>query len=300
MTFFRSPLFLGALLLVPALPLSAQPRGKPDPRFAAPEQIDEAEGARVLAAFRCARTKGDYSFAFELVNRPKGGKPVTSLGRMLGTWDDEGYALTRTEIVLEGGRVLRFVYRGGPQGWIYRAEGDAPAVKIEGTDSLKPVLDGLTFTPFDLQMPFLFWTDARYEGTKKLQDRPAHYFLLTPPAGTDCGEVKSVRVAIDADFLVMLSAEELGADGTALKEFRINGFAKVNGQWIVKEIDLVDERSKDRTRLRVDDALVGITLSPDLFHASAGEKIAPLPSLAAPATEPDAADTTPAATEEPK
>jgi len=279
--FLWKPLAIGALLTAFASPLSAQPRGRPDPRFVQPEQIDPAEGARVIEAFRSARTNGDFSFSFELVNRRRGQKPETSFGRMLGTWDGEGRALTRTEINLPDGRVLRFVYRGGPEGWILRAEGDSPAEKIEGAASFKPILDGFTFTPFELRMPFLFWADYRYEGTKKLQDRPAHYFLLYPPEGVDCGEIRAVRVAIDADFLVMLMAEELGADGNPLKEFRINGFAKVNGQWIVKEIDLVDDRTKDRTRFRVDDALVGISLPQELFAVAPGQPIPSIPSPAA-------------------
>jgi hypothetical protein len=273
----RTPVLAILALSFSASGALAQPRGRPDLREAAPEQIDAVEGERVLAAFRGARTKGDFSFSFEMVSRVRGEKPETSYGRMLGTWDEAGYPLTRVELSLPEGHTLRLIYRGGPEGTILKALDGAPAQVVTGPALFEPLLPGFTFTPFEMQMPFLHWEDHVYEGTKKLQDRAAHYFLLRPPAGAQTGDVAAVRVAVDADFLVMLLAEELDGDGATIKEFRINGFAKVDGQWIVKEIDLVNKKTKDRTRFRVDDALVDLTLPKSYFQAEPGQPVAPLP-----------------------
>ncbi len=274
----RTPVLVILALFLSATSAFAQPRGRPDPREAAPAQIDEAEGERVLAAFRSARTRGDFSFSFEMVNRLRGEKPETSYGRMLGTWDEAGHPVTRLEISQPEEHTLRLIYRGGPDGTILKAVDDAPAEVVTGPALFEPLLPGFSFTPFELQMPFLYWENHTYEGTKKLQDRAAHYFLLRPPAGTDTGTVAAVRVAIDADFLVMLLAEELDEKGEPLKEFRLNGFAKVDGDWIVKEVDLVNKKTKDRTRFRVDDALVGLALAKSYFQGEPGSPIAPLPA----------------------
>jgi hypothetical protein len=257
-------LLLALAAILPTI-ADAQGRNRPDPQFAKPDQIDPAEGVRVIEAFRNARTKGDYSFSFELVNRPKGGDQSEVFGSMWGTWDEDGKALTRVDIALPERHTLHLIYHGGADGKILRSLDDGQTEEIKGEARFAPIIDGLTFTTFDLQMPFVYWTNYTYEGTKKLIGRPAHYFLFTPPADYESKDVKSVRVAIDAGFMVMLYAEELDQSGKTTKSFRINDFAKTDGQWIVKEIDLVDANSKDRTRFKVLDARVGLNLPAEIF-----------------------------------
>ena len=247
----------------------AQAKGRPNPQFATPDQINPAEGTKILAAFRSARTQGDYAFAFELINRPRGGEERTYCGAMWGSWEADGRSITRADISLEGGHTLRMIYEGGMDGVALSALDSTPAAKVAGAARYAPIIEGLTLTPFELQMPFMHWTDYVYEGTRKLVGRPAHYFLLYPPKGFERAEVGAVRVAVDADFMVMLSAEELDQDGKPLKSFRINDFAKVDGQWFVKEIDFVDERTKDRTRFKVVDARLGLSLPAAVFAPDA-------------------------------
>jgi len=255
----------------------AQPKGRPDPRFVQPDQIDPATGTQVLEAFRSARTAGDYDFDFIFVNRPRGGENRTLTGRMLGTWDQAGHALGRADVLLPDGHTLQLLYKGGTDGAIYEGRQGQVAQKLDGEARFAPIAEGLTFTPFELQMPFLFWTDYVYEGTRKLMGRPAHYFILYPPVDFESQQIGAVRVAIDADFMVMLMAEELDHDGNPFKDFRINGFKKVDGQWIVKEIDLVNETSKDRTRFKVIGARVGLTLPAELFTLSEDGSIPDMP-----------------------
>jgi hypothetical protein len=252
-----------------------QAKGRPSPQFAKPEQIDPAEGVRILEMFRNARTKGDYVFSFELVNKPRSGDARTFTGTMLGTWDTDGRAITRTDIAT-GGNTLRLIYRGGLDGSVVRAVGEGKASEITGKDRFRPIIDGLTFTTFELQMPFVYWRDYVYEGTRKLVGRPAHYFILYPPKDFESGDVAAVRVAIDADFMALLFAEELDKDGMPIKSFRINDFAKVDGQWILREMDLVDTVTKDRTRFKVIDAKVGISIPASVFETDSDDKIAPV------------------------
>lgn len=255
----------------------AQPKGHPAPNMIAPDQIDPAEGPRILQAFRSARTSGDYAFNFELINKPKGGKSQTYTGRMYGTWTAGGVPLSRTDIDLPEDGILHMVYSGGAAGHVLVSHDDEKTVQLKESDRFKPIVNGLTFTAFDLQMSFMQWTDYVYEGTKKLLGRPAHYFILYPPDNT-LGEtnIAAVRVAIDADFLIMLSAEELDADSAPIKKFRINDFAKVDGQWIVREIDLVDSRTKDRTRFRVSSAKVGLQLPAEIFTPQTDGTLGPV------------------------
>ena len=258
--------------------MNAVPRGRPDPRFVQPEQIDPAQGVEVLEAFRSARTAGDYIFHFVMENRPHKGKSETITGTMAGTWNARGEAVTRCDLYMTR-EIVHLLYQGGIDGKIYKASNEDQAALLDDEATQQPIVEGLTFTPFELQMPFLFWTDYVYEGTKKLLGRPAHYFILYPPGNFEHPEICAVRVAIDADFMVMLMAEELGSDGQAIKEFRINGFKKIDGQWIVKEIDLVDRQSKNRSRFKVIEADVALDLAESIFKVAPGGNLAPIPAL---------------------
>jgi hypothetical protein len=248
-----------------ALPLSAEHPGRPDPRFATPEQIDPAEGVEVLARLRSLRTNGDYRLDFTLENRPKRGERTMFVGRMFGTWINGTDALTRISLALPDGRQADLILQSGLSGYILRSVAGADAERLDELALCSPILEGLTISPFELQMPFIHWTDYIYEGTRKVMGRPAHFFILYPPEGSDFGAVRAVRVAVDAGFYAMLLAEELDGAGEVLKEFRINGFSKIDGQWMMKELDIVDRANGDRTRFRTTDADVGLSLPSELF-----------------------------------
>jgi hypothetical protein len=268
-------LILTLASLAPVL-ATAQGRGGTEPQFAKPEVIDPAEGTRILESFRNARTEGDYEFSIQLVSRTRDGRETELFGTMWGTWDDEGAPLIRVDLARPGEATLHIISLGGDDGTILRAEGDAPAQAMSDAGKFAPLAEGATLTPFDIQMPFVRWTDYTSEGTKKIIGRNAHYFRLRPPAGQDCQNIASVRVAIDANFMILLSAEELDASGSTLKTFRINDFAKKDGQWIIKELDLVDARNKNRTRFRVLDATLGLNLPRALFAPGADGTIKPV------------------------
>ncbi len=253
----------------------AQPRGRTKPQFVSPEQLNPGEGEAVLTSFRTARLAGDYAFLFELRHMPRRGKTQVHTGSMWGTWDRSGRALTRIHLATKP--ETRILQIGGEPGAVFKQIGDEPVELVAGRDKFQPVVNGITFSPFELQMPFLFWTDYVYEGTEKLRGRPAHYFLLYPPDDFELTEVGGVRVMIDADFNALLRAEILDPEGRALKTFKINSFKKVDDQWIVKTIDLIDEKTRDKTRFEIIAAAVGKDLPTEIFEPeSLSEDIAPI------------------------
>lgn len=195
-------------------------------------------------------------------------------GRMAGTWAT-GRPQTRVELPASEKRsALRFLLWNGPQPRFWRAEvaeaDRATVQQISGDALFQPVVADITFSPFELQMPFIYWEDYAYEGTRRVKGRPAHYFLLYPPADDPSyAHLGGVRAVIDADFNVILRAETLDLEGNTLKTINVQGFKRVNGQWIVQRIDLVDTQTHDRTRFDVTAAAVGLRLNPELFQPAA-------------------------------
>ena len=114
-------------------------------------------------------------------------------------------------------------------------------------------LAGTGVTVFDLQMPFLYWTDFTYEGQARVRGRPTYSFVLRPPAGQPVPEpeLTGVRVLIDTQFQAMVQAELLGAGGAVLKSISLLDLKKVGEQWLVKAIDVRDHRTRDKTRFTV-------------------------------------------------
>jgi hypothetical protein len=269
--YIMSRLFLLlTLICLTAGALSAQPRGRVPPNMVNPDQLNPEEGAAVLETFRNSYFSGELSFLFELRHLPRRGDSRTFHGQLWTTWTSAGplhRVLMRTGLEQELG--ASFLLQSGPEpaGWVWNAEeGEVQALSVE--EQFQGLVPGLQVTPFDLQMSFVYWKDHVYEGTRRLRGRPAHYFLLYPPEEQTADlafPVGAVRVIIDAGFNALLGVEVMNPDGSALKSWSIQSFRKVQEQWIVRIIDMVDEVTRDRTRFEIRAAAMNQRFPREIF-----------------------------------
>jgi hypothetical protein len=63
-----------------------------------------------------------------------------------------------------------------------------------------------------------------------------------------------------------LKVEVLGEDAVPYSSFTVRGLKKVQGQYIVKTIQLKDLRSRDATDFKVKSASIEILLNPEVFN----------------------------------
>mgnify|MGYP001153019305 CR=1 FL=1 len=247
----------------------AQPKGRPTPNLQNLEQLDPEDGIRVLQQIRKVGLAGDFIFEFRLIHRPKTGDESNYSGTMIGTWN--GALQTRTELYHNpaSDKVFRLLQHNGPHPRIWKLDQDADEsipTELKGIALHQPFFDGITFSPFELQMPFLYWNDFVYEGTKRVKGRPAHLFLLYPPESDGAYPlIGAVRAVIDADFNIVLRAEILDHAGNELKSLSVQSFKKVDEQWIIRRVDLIDEQTKDRTRFEIFGAALGLDLPNNYF-----------------------------------
>lgn len=231
--------------------------GQPMDRAAA-GKADQAEGGRILAEFRRATgLAGSYWLSFELRVMPRQGSDRTVTGTLLGTRGESG-PLMRLKV---GGHDWLIASGPHPAAWTIGATGDV-ATAVAGQ-----ALAGTGVTVFDLQMPFLYWTDFTYEGQAKVRGRPTHSFVLRPPPGYVPPEpgLSGVRVLIDQQFQAMVQAEMLGAKGTAEKSIALLDFKLMDDQTLVKSVDVRDLRTRDKTRLVFTAAALGLDWPPGTF-----------------------------------
>jgi hypothetical protein len=252
---------LFALVLAAVPGLTAQgTRFRPAPNYVAGGKADQTEGARILGEFRETGITGTYWLSFELRVMPRQGVERLLEGELFGTPAEAG-PLTRLTV----GSARWLIQSGAkPAAWTQPDKGTVHETTI--VETLQPVA-GTDFTLFDLQMPFLHWSDFVYEGLAKVRGRPAHQFVLYPPADFAQArpDLSGVRVFLDTQFQALVQVEQLGPDGKPAKTVTLLDLKKVDGQWLVKSIDLRNLGTRDKTRLTFKAAALNLTLPAGTF-----------------------------------
>lgn len=248
----------------------AQDRAGGDTPSRIMERIDQDEGARRMAAFRAQRLDGDYCFRFELEHLPRLGKTVRYYGTMWGSWNEEG-PITRIRLSTDSSGLVELIIQNGHDAKAWLRSGETGAFqRLSGDALFEPVIPGITYSAFDLQMPFVYWKTFAYEGPGRVQSRVAQQFLMEPSVddAAVARGIHSVRIGLDDAYDALLRIEVLDADAATLSRFTVESFKKVQGQYIVKKVMLKDYATKDRTRFQVKAASVGLLFDRSIFDAS--------------------------------
>lgn len=239
-----------------ATPLRAQPkRFQPSSDYAHVGKIDQEEGRKVLQTFRSRGLyPGQHYLEFLLTILPRRGDEHSIPGRLWGTHDERG---NLTRIVLApgvAGQETRLLVRVGPTSaaWAFTPGKDLAVQPLSAAGLFEP-LAGSDVTAFDLEMPFLYWNDFVFEGVSKIRGRPAHVFLMKPPAGFIPAnqKISGVRLYLDTEYAAVVQFEEVGADNEPIKTVSTLDLKKVDDQWIVKSIDFRVEVTHNKSRFTV-------------------------------------------------
>lgn len=253
---------------VVAAPLAAQSRlNRPPPRYLQLGSPDQKEGAEILRSMRAAGPDGGYYLEFELRVLPRRGEGPRIPGRLWGARNADG-PVSRLSLEGAGQPVRRLLVQGGPApaAWQWPSAGGASVIELDEASLFAP-LAGSDLSAFDLQMPFLYWTDFVYEGKSRLYERPVDTFLLYPPESLakHRPDLAGMRVYLDPNYHALVQAEHIGEDGRVLKCFRVVSFTRVGERYLVKSVELRDETTRNKTRFTVRAAALGLDLSPAIF-----------------------------------
>ena len=266
--------FFFALLSATSVPASAQSRlNRPPPRYLQLSLPDQGDGEAILRKVRAAGAEGGYYLEFELRVLPRRGDEFRIPGCLWGGRNQDG-PLTRMQLAStagpSGGATTenRILVQGGPRpaAWKWQASSGAEPVVIDDGALFAP-LAGTDLSAFDLQMPYLYWTDFVYEGVTRLRGRPASTFLLYPPASITMRrpELAAIRVYLDPQFNALVQADQLGENESPLKSMRVVELKKIDDKWIVKSVELRDETTRNKTRFTVTAAALGLDFVNGLF-----------------------------------
>jgi hypothetical protein len=233
-------------------------------------RVDQAEGRRILEEFRARGIAGQYFLEFQLRVLPVRGPERLVAGRLWGTRNAQG-ELTRVAVDTPAGEERWLIQNGTQPGvWKRPADGTGPGVALAENALFTPVA-GTDLTPFDLQRPFLHWSDVDYQGLTRVLGRPAHTYLLKPPAAfaAKYPDLAAVRVHLDAQYEALVRTEYLNGAGRITKSMAVLDLKKLvtrdgGEQWIVKSIDLRNEATRNKTRFQI----TGAALNQEVSAAS--------------------------------
>lgn len=241
--------------------------------------LKKEEAAKVLADFRNYRVRGDRRMRFVITHVDRRSDDETRYtGELCATWGAAGM-VTRLDIRPEGkptSATRAFLIVNGAAPALYEIGPDA-APRRADADALKPLLPGLVFTPYDLQLPFVHWSDNQYRETERFRTRPTDFFRMTPPADFKKAhpQIGAVNLGFDRAYHALMRAETLDGENRPLRDLRAEAFGKIKGQWIIREMKLRDEKTRDSDTLEVVSAALGLDLPAETFSPEGLAK--PLP-----------------------
>lgn len=266
---------LAAACTAPGLLQAAQPPVKP-PALSQAGKVDAQEAAKILEQFRQSGVPGQYYLEFELVALPHRGEEQTFQGRYWGARNEQG-AITRVELTDAGGTKHRLLLQNGEQGAVWRLA--AGKVARLGTSELfQPLIPGVEVTPFDVQMPFLYWPEAKLEKIDRAYGRPANVFFFSAPPSFAGGELAAARGYLDTQYNALTKTELMDGTSRVLKTFSLLGFKRVQDQYLPKSADYRNERTRNKTRLVVTAAAVKLDLPTATFDPASLTRDAELPA----------------------
>lgn len=278
--FFRRLLSLAGVLALPAL--AAPPGSSSSPALLQVGVPDQAEGRAIIAQFRQAGPPRPYYLDFELIRLPRRGAEQRYPGRLWGSRNETGTVL-RIEIDPGTPTERRFLLQNGVAASAWESDRlPAGLSEPKQVGLFTPLVPGLTVTPFDLEMPFLYWPNAQLLSITRVRGRTAHVFIFHPPTGAALPPaVAGVRAYLDTQYHAPVQTEVLGRDDEVLKTFSLQDLKKVGEEWLPQEIDIRDEGSRDKGRFNVTGAALNLDLLPELFlPTSLDGRVAPPPESA--------------------
>ncbi len=244
------------------------------------ENPSQEAGWEILRTFRSLGWDGGYRWRIELKIMPRRQKTRTVQGLLYGNRLSTG-PVSRIDLFerpidvdangeLIEADTLRLLFQSGKNSFAMtkRSVDEGPPEVAEANELFAPIA-GSEFTLFELMAPYVYWPEFKYEGRTTFRGSPTHLFWMYPPQ--EDIELKNriggVRLYINDQFNVLVQTQLFDADESLMKTLYIVGIERVDGQAIFKEMDVRNEKTRDKTRLKIVDAEMGLSLPDELFTA---------------------------------
>jgi hypothetical protein len=144
---------------------------------------------------------------------------------------------------------LTFVRKGAGAPMLEYAAGDPLAAAP--VPALAAAIQGTDISWLDLSLAFLWWPGGQLAGSGDVKERPCYIVEVPAPRGAGAGNCAFVRLWIDQKLHMLLRAEGLDAERHMLKRLWVQSLKRINGRWLVKDLEVEGPDPVHRTRLTV-------------------------------------------------
>lgn len=107
----------------------------------------------------------------------------------------------------------------------------------------------------DLTLSFLWWRGGKIVGRDEVRGRPAIVADLPAPQPAAAQPYATVRVWVDEQARMLLRAEGYGPDAKPVRSLWVKSFRKINGRWMIKDIEVQRYPAQHMTKLTVREVL---------------------------------------------
>jgi len=265
----------------------AGPRHSADMSLLPPVPYNAADAAKHLEDIRHAWLQSDLSMTFDFIHRPRHAEETRYSGIGWTSTNSQG-PVTRFQLAkapankTDKPEVWEWVLQNGPSPHVWvLAPGATTAREVPAEKWRDPLLPGMIYTPFDLMMPFLFWSDYKYEGTARPLHRGVDVYTMNPPPGEKAAGLGPVKLFLDREYNALVKMQQLDAKGAVTIEFTLGGIAKVDDQWLFEDCQLENVLNHDYDKFVVKSVALKLKLDPALFDPANLGKPVPLPPASA-------------------
>ncbi|MGD1030205.1 MAG: outer membrane lipoprotein-sorting protein [Opitutaceae bacterium] len=260
--------FLACLLAASRL-TAGPPSAVQAPGLAQVGLPDQAQGRAILSQFRESGPARPCYVEFELRQLPRRGPERTFRGRMWSERNPQGNVM-RIELNPGEAGERRFLVQNGESAAVWFFDPKEMAAMPRRMDPLSPLVPGIETTPFDIQMPYLYWPDETLQSIARVPglQRPAYVFIFRPPSDFAAGAagLAGVRAYLDTEYNAPVRTEIFASDGRILKTLSLVDLKKVQGRYMPKEFDVRNEATRDKTRFELTAAAIDVAVRPSVFE----------------------------------
>lgn len=227
---------------------------------------------RRLDFLKSAQFSNDCVFEFELIHYPRNGKNIIFVGQLFLSKE----AMVMKILPRGGGEVTKILCKFGrlPRVWTL---GNVIKELTLG-ELISPIVSNQLFNSIDLSRSFLAWESSKYEDFKRVKGRFSYLFLTNVPE--ELKKVNNVydkvRIVIDSHFNSLLQVNYLNVKKEILRTFSILSFKKVDEEWIPKSIEIMDEITREKSRLTITSAAMNLKLPLTTFDLESIKKEFPV------------------------
>jgi len=206
-----------------------------------------------------SRQSENYFFEFDLVHIPRKSESTTYKGFLLGKYFDGNY---HTRLILSDEKsnedfLMIYSNRGEHKVYKFDKEINAPRL-LEKSEWTNSFIKELISSPFEVFMPYKSW-ESFYTGAGRIGQAVYFYTLKSPSE-----DLPNVRIALSREFNHPVQSEFL-KENIAQKTVSLSSVKKVGDYWIMKDVEIKDNISKDKDKMIVVAANLEDILDKKLF-----------------------------------